>query len=71
MAPREVQWGRQGSSLGQQAVLALLSSKLKGLEISILCWEHLFFLSAGETHAEDPCGSGEGADINGSELQEE
>lgn len=29
--PGEVQWGRQGSSFGQQAVLALLNSKWKGL----------------------------------------
>lgn len=29
--PGEVQWGRQGGSFGQQAVLALLSSEWKGL----------------------------------------
>lgn len=65
-ALRKVQWGRQDSSLGQQAVLALLNSKLKGLRHPS-CAGNTCVSSAGVTRAEDPCGSGKEADISGGE----
>lgn len=67
--PGEVQWGRQGSSFGQQAVLALLNFKWKGLRHPS-CSGNTCFQPAGETGGEDPGGSGEGADFNGAERQE-